>query len=126
VNVVEGRVRVDSGQDGSGRAAIISAGDFAVARGPSTLISSKSPEHVENALAWRDGMLSFDQASLSEVAAEFNRYSRKPIEIADSEAAGIRIGGSFQASNVAAFVRLLRDAYGLQVEENADRIKISS
>lgn len=126
VNVLEGRVRVEDRQNGGARAAIISAGDFAVARGTSTLIASKSPEHVENALAWRDGMLSFDQTALSEVAAEFNRYNRKPIEIDDSEAAQIRVGGSFEASNVAGFVRLLRDAYGLKVEENAERIKISS
>lgn len=126
VNVVEGRVRVDDGADDGGHAAIITAGDTAIARGPSTLIAAKSEERVENALAWRDGMLSFDQTALSDVATEFNRYNRKPIVITDAAAAQIRIGGTFQASNVDAFVRLLRDAYGLKILEDEKSVKISS
>lgn len=125
VNVLEGRVRVDNGDESAGRAAIITAGDFAVTRGPSTLIASKSEERVESALAWRNGMLNFDQTSLYEVAAEFNRYNRKPIVIGDADAGRILIGGSFRASNADGFARLLRDAYGLKVEENAGHIKIS-
>ena len=125
VNVLEGRVRIDNGKESVGRAAIITAGDFAVTRGPSSLIGSKSEEHVESALAWRNGMLNFDQTSLYDVATEFNRYNRKPIVIGDAEAGRIPIGGSFRASNADTFVRLLRDAYGLKVEENAEHIKIS-
>lgn len=123
VNVLEGRVRVDNGNGSSG-GAIITAGDFAVTRGSSTLIASKSEARVESALAWRDGMLNFDQAPLSEVVAEFNRYNRKPIVLGDPETGRITIGGTFRASNVDAFVRLLRDAYGLKVEENTQQVKI--
>lgn len=111
VSVVEGKVRVDDANAQAMPAAIITAGDVAIARGPSTLLTARSEERVENALAWRDGMLKFDQSSLGEAATEFNRYNRKRIEITDSETANIRIGGTFQASNVDAFVRLLRDAY---------------
>lgn len=125
VNVLEGRVRVDNGNGRGSGAAIITAGDFAVTRGTSTLIASKSEERVESALAWRDGMLNFDQAPLSEVVAEFNRYNRKPIVVGDPETGQITIGGTFRASNVDAFLRLLRDAYGLKVEENTQQVKIS-
>lgn len=127
VNVVEGRVRFDDATDpGNVRSTIITAGDVAIARGPSTIVAAKSEEKVESALAWRDGMLSFDQTALSDVAAEFNRYNRRPIVIADPAVASIRIGGTFQASNVDAFVRLLRDAYGLRIEESPEAVKISS
>lgn len=126
VSVVEGKVRVDDANAQAVPAAIITAGDVAIARGPSTLLTARSEERVENGLAWRDGMLTFDQSSLGEAAAEFNRYNRKRIEIIDPDTANIRIGGTFQASNVDAFVRLLRDAYGLKIESNADAIKISS
>jgi transmembrane sensor len=126
VNVVEGRVRVENVASPDGHAAIITAGDTAIARGPSTLITAKSEERVENALAWRGGMLNFDQTTLADAAAEFNRYNRKPIVIVDSGAADIRIGGSFQTSNVEAFVDLLRDAYGLKIQENDKAVKISS
>ena len=126
VAVVEGRVRVDDASAQTVPAAIITAGDVAIARGPATLLAARSPERVENGLAWRSGMLTFDQSTLGEAAAEFNRYNRKRIEVVDPGAAEIRIGGTFQASNVDAFVRLLRDAYGLRVEANDDFVKISS
>lgn len=126
VNVLEGRVLVQDAAIPDGHAAIIAAGDTAVANGPSTLIKAKSEDRVESALAWRDGLLSFDQTPLSDAATEFNRYNRKPIVILSPDVSSIRIGGSFQASNVDAFARLLRDAYGLKVREDDDGVKISS
>ena len=126
VSVVEGKVRVDDSKAQKIPAAIITAGDIAIARGASILLMPGSEERVENALAWRDGMLTFDQLTLREAAAEFNRYNLRRIEIIDPEAAKIRIGGTFQASNIDAFVRLLSDAYGLQVQADAESIKISS
>lgn len=125
VNVIEGRVRVDDGQGRDTSAAIITAGDTAIARGGSTLIAPKSEERVESALAWRDGMLSFNLIPLSDVAAEFNRYNRTQLSV-DPSAANIPIGGTFQASNVDAFARLLHDAYGLKTEQDGERIRISS
>lgn len=125
VNVIEGRVRVDDGQNRATSAAIITAGDTAISRGGSTLIAAKSEERVENALAWRDGMLTFNLVPLSEAAAEFNRYNRTQL-IVDTSAASLPIGGTFQASNVDAFARLLNDAYGLRSEEDGGRIKISN
>lgn len=125
VNVVEGRVRVDDGQGRDTSAAIITAGDTAIARAGSTLIAPKSEERVEGALAWRDGMLTFNLIPLSEVAAEFNRYNRTQLTV-DPSVASIPIGGTFQASNVGAFARLLHDAYGLKTEQDGERIRISN
>jgi len=125
VNVVEGRVRVDDGQGKDTSAAIITAGDTAITRQGSTLITPKSEDRVENALAWRDGMLTLNLVPLSEAAAEFNRYNRTQL-IVDPSAARIPIGGTFQASNVDAFARLLHDAYGLKSEQDGDRVKISN
>ena len=126
VNVLEGKVRVDDGEGQMAHAAIITAGDTAISRGTSTLIAAKSEERVENALAWRDGMLSFDQAPLTDVVAEFNRYNRTRLVVTDAEVGKIPIGGSFQASSVDSFTRLLRDAYGLKIERDDDAVKISS
>lgn len=127
VVVEEGRVRVeDSALAGSARSTVIEGGDVAVSRGPSTLVTTAGSDKVDDALAWRDGMLSFDQRSLAEVAAEFNRYNEKKLVIGDAEAGAIRIGGTFKSDNVDAFVRLLRDAYGLKIEDDGASVKISS
>lgn len=124
VSVSQGRVRVADMNNPSGRAVIITEGDTAIARGSSTLIAGKSEDRVADALAWRHGMLSFDQETLSQVVAEFNRYNRKQVTVVGHDARDIRIGGTFQASNVDAFLRLLRDAYGLRIEDDPNHAKI--
>ncbi|MES2443946.1 MAG: FecR domain-containing protein [Pseudomonadota bacterium] len=133
VSVVEGRVRVDevgTGALGKEVAApsttTVTTGDIAIAEGRSTLVTARSSERVDNALAWRDGMLSFDQTSLADVATEFNRYNERKLVITNPDVASIRIGGTFQASNVDAFVRLLRDAYGLRVQSGEHEVKIDN
>tara|TARA_R110000868_G_scaffold410896_1_gene700753 strand:+ start:1223 stop:2200 length:978 start_codon:yes stop_codon:yes gene_type:complete len=125
--VREGRVRVDDIQGAETmRSTTITSGEIALTQGPATLVAAKSDERVENALAWREGMLSFDQDPLSDVAAEFNRYNRQQLIVTDKDAANIRIGGIFPASKPVDFVRLLRDAYGLKIEETPEAIRISS
>lgn len=127
VLVREGKVRVDDVQAGSAvRSTTITGGDIAIGRGSATLVTGKSQERVESGLAWREGMLSFDQERLSDIAAEFNRYNSQQMIVTDAAAADIRIGGMFPASKPRDFVRLLRDAYGLKVRETATAIHISS
>ena len=127
VAVIEGRVEIDdAAQPDKVPTAVISAGDVAISQGSSTLLSAKSEERVAAALGWREGILNFDHTSLTDAAAEFNRYNSKQIVIADAEAGEIRIGGTFQASNVEAFVRLLHDAYRIRVTATSNQVKLSS
>jgi len=126
VAVVEGRVRVDDARNPAAvRSAIINGGDLAIARGPSALIAVRAEEKVAEALAWRDGMLNFSDTTLADAAAEFSRYGGRPILVTDPQVAAIRIDGAFRADNVDAFLRLLRDAYDLRVEENSKEVTIS-
>lgn len=127
VSVLEGRVEIgDNAARPLGAAAVITAGDQAISHDNSTLFIREAQDRVAGALAWREGMLSFDDVPLGEAVAEFNRYNEHRVVIEDSQLAAMRIGGRFQATNVAAFVRLLRDAYGLHVAETDGTVKISS
>lgn len=127
VAVVEGRVRVeDSDTAMPERAAIITAGDVAIARGRSMLLADRSQKRVQDALTWRRGVLTFDQVTLEQAAHEFNRYNSRKIRLGDAQAAQLRIGGSFEATNVDAFTRLLHDAFGLTVTTEHDGITINS
>ena len=126
VSVLEGRVRIDDARASKPHSATIGGGVIAISRGGSMLVTQPSPERVENALAWRDGLLHFDQTSLADVALEFNRYHARQIVVTDPEAAAIRIGGAFEVDNVDGFLRLLSDAYGLKVVNEAGVIKISA
>ena len=126
VSVLEGRVRVDDTRDRKAiRSTTISAGDVAFVRDTATLVAVHAETRVENALVWREGMLNFDDARLVDAVKEFNRYHRRQIVVAGDTAANMRIDGAFQAANVDAFTHLLRDAYGLNVTEEAGTIKIS-
>lgn len=127
VSVLEGRVEIgDAAARPLGSAAVITAGDQAISHDNSTLFIREAQDRVAGALAWREGMLSFDDVPLAEAVAEFNRYNERRVVIEDPQLAAMRIGGRFQATNVAAFVRLLRDAYGLHIAETDGTVKISS
>lgn len=127
VAVVEGRVRVaDTAPTTTMPPPVLTRGDMVIAQGPSTLVTPRSVERVTSELAWRQGLLTFDQSTLAEAASEFNRYNRKKLVIADAQVAQMRIGGSFEAENVDAFVRLLQQAYGLKVIDGSDVVNISS
>jgi transmembrane sensor len=127
VAVVNGRVRMEDTTRGESSAtATVTPGDVAVGSGSSTVVVSKPVAAVEDKLTWRAGRLVFDRNSLAEVADEFNRYNRQQLVISEPSVAAIRISGTFKASNVEAFVRLLKQAYGLKVESTADgKLKIS-
>jgi transmembrane sensor len=128
VAVLKGRVRVEDPMRGESSATTtVTPGDVAIGEGSSTLVTSKPITAIEDKLTWRDGRLVFAATSLAEVADEFNRYNHRRLVISDPAVAAIRISGTFKASNVEAFVRLLKQAYGLKVESTPDgTLKISA
>lgn len=125
VAVVEGRVRVAGPAAGATHPPVITRGDIAIADPASTLLVQNSVDRVTDNLSWRDGRLTFDQVTLADAASEFNRYNRKKLVINDPQAAAIRIGGSFQATNVDAFARLLKEGFGLRVVDNGENVTVS-
>ncbi|MBW4331800.1 FecR domain-containing protein [Stakelama sp. CBK3Z-3] len=105
--------------------AVVPAGVIAVVRGDALLLSARSPDRVADGLAWRQGMLRFQQEPLSDVVAEFNRYNQRPMVVTDPELARMRIGGAFRARNADAFLSLLEDVYHLRITRSGSDVKIS-
>jgi transmembrane sensor len=60
---------------------------------------------LDQATAWQTGRAVFEDEPLATAVAEINRYSRKPIEIADPGAAGMRISGVYRTSDPEAFAQ---------------------
>ena len=140
VIVREGAVRVDDRTTGatllapaaarSGAVPVLGAGQrvtipvvplaqpAAVAARPVSLPSVE----IERSLAWQNGRLVFDSAPLSAIVAEFNRYNRRQLVIADEQLAARRFGGTFVAADPATFVELLRGTADVAVEEHASEI----
>lgn len=70
---------------------------------------------IERVTAWRRGLLIFDDAPLSEAAAEFNRYGPVKITIGDADIGKIRVGGVFKMSDPADFVQAVASTHDLRI-----------
>ena len=126
VMLMQGRARiefVDSRQQP--QSAILSPGDVAVATTRSLSVLKETKQALVDETAWRQGELVFHFTSLANAAAEFNRYNRKKIIVADSIVAKRQIGGTFATIDVALFGRIARDLLGVQVDDRGAEIVIS-
>ncbi|WP_395945556.1 FecR family protein [Brevundimonas sp.] len=72
---------------------------------------------------WLDGWFDAQDASLSQLAEEVDRFSDKPVEV-DPEVRRMRISGRFQVAEPRAVLALIEVAYGVRVVEESDRIRI--
>lgn len=126
VVVVDGRVQVENGQLAGQPPVVLTRHQQVVATPARTVKSDAGNAGVESMLSWREGKLVFDQVTLAVAAGEFNRYNRKQLVVADAGAAGMKIGGRFNADNVQGFADLLRRGFGLDVRETGDTITIAS
>lgn len=123
VIVTEGRVRLErvGGPEGPGNSALISAG-HAVDVSEAVVVVRRAPtDTFVESLGWREGVLVFNAQPLAEVAAEFNRYNRRQL-LVDPSAADVVIGGSFRATNLQGFLRLLERGFGVRPEPVGDRL----
>jgi len=85
------------------------------------------PHHtdVHAATAWTEHRLVFKDAPLSEVVAEFNRHSRRPLRITDPTIKATRISGSFSSSDPATLLQFLSEVGSYSVRETPSAIEIS-
>ena len=85
-----------------------------------------SPERFnEHAFgAWRQGRLEYIGATLSELVADANRYSTKPIRFDDnvSDLSATRITAFFDSSDIDALLQTLPDLYPVIIDRSGDDI----
>lgn len=75
--------------------------------------SAGQPQPADHAAAWRHGRLTFDDATVSDIIEEINRYHPARIVLLSDEAAKRRLSGGFPADNPAAALAAVADALGL-------------
>lgn len=126
VAVAQGRVWFDVAEKSAAtQSRLLSAGDVALATAKRVSVTRRSAQSIAAELSWRKGMLAFKHTTLADAAAEFNRYNRQKLVIADAEAAERTIGGTFPTSDVELFSRVVQDVLGLHVENKGNEIVIS-
>jgi transmembrane sensor len=138
VVVTEGRVRVDNGEAQRGQSAqpeapdqrpariMLAAGGVARARNDNVVVENHPVTEAEEILSWRSGYVFFRETRLDDAVAEFNRYNARQIVIRDVGVAAVQLTGKFRATNTDAFVNLLEQAYGIEVERTDAGIVLGS
>jgi transmembrane sensor len=133
--VTEGRVRVESTRTEdpgvtllppstvagtplleAGEKAVVSLG-AAMAADARTAVERLPPAQLALAVAWQQRVLAFDAAPLTAIVAEFNRFNRNQLVVADAALGSRRFGGSFRAYDPDGFVALLSASSEIAVEE---------
>jgi len=71
----------------------------------------------EQAAAWRVHQLFFDDARLSEILTEVNRYTPKPVVVADPELERLTLTGEFTAGDTATLRVSLQKLYGITAQD---------
>jgi len=79
---------------------------------------------AQRTTAWLHRQISFDHEPLERVAAEYNRYSSKPIEIATPALRSLLVSGVFATDDSDAFVAFLRSLKGVRVEVTETQIRV--
>ena len=126
VSLLEGRARIDAPDaEDKTHSAILTPGDVAVATSNSLSVRKIETRRIENDLAWRTGLLVFNNTSLGEAADAFNRYNNKKLVIENPQTAGLTIDGTFHTNNVMAFVDVAQHVLKLNVKTGNDEIVIA-
>jgi transmembrane sensor len=94
------------------------------AAGPALHVASVDPAAVSRELAWRQGMLSFEDVSLASAAEEFARYSDAHIAIPDPQLRSVTITGVFSASNPLGFAHAAASSLGLKISAEGGKIEL--
>jgi len=126
VTVVEGRVAVgpsNSSQNHPPRFVQLSADQqirVTAGEGPATPVAIDA----KRTTAWLHRQIVFDHEPLERVAAEYNRYMSKPIEITTPALRNLQISGIFATDDPEAFIAFLRSLKGVRVEVTETRIRV--
>ena len=124
VSVIEGQVAVAvSGSGSAAPATVLKGGEQVSIEGPGS-IQKRQLTDASQPVAWRERRLVFQDATLEDVASEFNRYNVPRFAL---EGAGVRrkrISGVFGADHPQALLLYLQRDETLSVETRGDAVVI--
>jgi len=82
---------------------------------------SVAPDALRRDLAWRDGVVVYEDEPLQAVIRDMRRYSRVSIHLADRDLRDLRVTGRFPIGDPAALLAHLSDHDGVQVDRGGPR-----
>ena len=97
----------------------LAAGEQAAVTPEGEILANAGPP-LERIRAWTERRLIFREERLSDVVAEFNRYHKQQLRIADPSLADHRISGTFAIQDVASLLQFLERYEHVEIEETRD------
>jgi transmembrane sensor len=116
VTVFEGSVQV---RPGAAPAQLLSTGDRLTRESDRVEVTPLSPAQLNNALAWRQGLIVFVDTPLREALGRFARYHGRNLMASDA-AASRRVGFARSIDDLDGFLTSLEDALSLRVTRGLD------
>lgn len=94
---------------------------------PDGTVASARPVDLSTALAWRDGKLIFQNATLADVVREVTLYRPSPVVVANDAVGQLRVTSVFSADNTDELLAALPQFLPVKVQTLSDgTVKISS
>ncbi|HVI56666.1 MAG TPA: FecR domain-containing protein [Luteibacter sp.] len=125
VAVTEGRVRVSpSATDGDAGTVELGAGRE-VSFDPETQAMRILDVTTASATAWRGHRLEFVNEPLSSVVENVNRYSARPIRLADADLGRLTFTGTVEVDTIDSWVSALPRVFPVRVDSYADRLELA-
>jgi transmembrane sensor len=128
VALVQGVVRVRTeparsavsgeGEPAPAKELVMTAGDVLEAEALQQVVLRR--EDVRNLASWPRGMLVFNDARLSDAVAEVNRYTTRPIAIADASVGAARVSGVFRSNDPERFAYAMAEILPVTVTITPD------
>ncbi|HVW71025.1 MAG TPA: FecR domain-containing protein [Steroidobacteraceae bacterium] len=100
----------------------VSLGQHIVVSANGRRVEKIDAEGIEKRLAWRDGVLIFDDDPLKDVVAEITRYTATRIVIADPSIRDVKIGGYFKVQDINSILGTLQENFGIDVRKDNDNV----
>jgi transmembrane sensor len=89
---------------------------------PGIVTSSVAPDKVSLELAWREGMLSFEDVPLRQAADQFARYSDRHIFFSDPTIGNETVTGLFAANDPVGFAQSVALSLNLKADAGIDHV----
>jgi transmembrane sensor len=125
VAVTEGRVRVSpSATDGDAATVELGAGRE-VSYDPETQAMRILDVTAASATAWRGHRLEFVNEPLASVVENVNRYSARPIRLADADLGRLTFTGTVEVDTIDSWVSALPRVFPVRVDSYADRLELA-
>lgn len=120
VTVLEGRVTV-APRGAPSRTVTLGVGQRIVDRDGRP---TPEPAPVEDAAAWRQGVVAFDNQTVAEAVTVMNRYGGQRVLNRDPRIGALRVSGQFRAGEGDRFAATLADLHGLRVVRRAEGVEL--